>query len=129
MTEYIILYNDHLSDRISFGFFREKFINCTDEGTAIQYTFYYSPSHRLSVPQSKKWHNFIDGRAPLLTGGEADFGNRAHIDKFLLWIRKVVRYHGFIGKENTSPITNRMLSYPKQMHNVLFFVLQLLLVL
>ena len=53
MTERIILYNDNLPDRISYGFFREKFINCTDEGTAIQYTSYYSPSHRLPVPQSK----------------------------------------------------------------------------
>ena len=53
MTECIILFNDLLPDIISCGFFREKFINCTDEGTAIQYTFYYSPSHRLPVPQSK----------------------------------------------------------------------------
>ena len=40
MTGCIILFNDPLPDRISCGLFREKFINCTDEGTAIQYTFY-----------------------------------------------------------------------------------------
>ena len=33
---------------------------------------------RIDCPYHKaNQHNFIDGRAPLLTGGEADFGNRA----------------------------------------------------
>ena len=40
MTECIILFNDSLADRIYYGFFCEKFIDCADEGTDIQYTFY-----------------------------------------------------------------------------------------
>ena len=40
MTGYIIFYNYQLPDIIFCGFFREKFINCIDGGTAIQYIFY-----------------------------------------------------------------------------------------
>ena len=124
MTECIILYNNHLPDRIFCGFFREKFINCTDEGTAIQYIFYYSPLHRLLVPQSKPtlvllWTRTYSQR------WWSWFWEPCFTNKFLLWIIKVVRHHGFIGEENNK---SDALSYPKQMYEVLFFVLQLLLV-
>ena len=67
---------------------------------------------RIDCPYHKaKQHDFFDGRAPLLTGGEADFGNRAPQINWCFRIRKVVRYHGFIGEENTSPITNWTLSH------------------
>ena len=88
MTECIILFNDPLPNRISCGFFREKFINCTDEGTAIQHTFYNSPSHRYPYHKSKQ-HNFFDGWAPLLTGGKADFGNRAPQINFCFGLKKL----------------------------------------
>ena len=74
-------------------------------------------------------HNFIDGRAPLFVGDEVDFGNRAPQMNFALDHKSCPL--SWFHRRRKHVVNNKpdALSYPKQMHNVLLFVLQLLLVL
>ena len=76
MTECIILYNYPLPDRISCGFFRENSLIVLTKVLLFSIPSITLP--RIDCPYHKaNQHNFIDGRAPLLTSGEADFGNCA----------------------------------------------------
>ena len=96
----------------------------------LLFSIHYIRLQRICCPYRKEnKHNFIDGRTPLLTSGEADFGDRTPQINFCFgsekcplswfhWRRK--------GVANNKPDA---LSYPKQMYNVLFFVLQPLFVL
>ena len=46
--------------------------------------------HRIGCPYRKaNQHNFFDGRAPFLTGGKADFGNRSPQINFCFGLEKL----------------------------------------
>ena len=77
MTGCIILYNYQSADRISCGFFGEKFIIVMTK--VLPFSKPPISLHCIDCKCRKpNWRNFIDGRARLLTSGEVYFENSAH---------------------------------------------------